>query len=326
MSSKILHCLKTASAGIASAAMLLSPTMASAQNYPDKPITMFVAYAAGATTDLTARALARGAEKILGVPITVENKAGGGATVANGLLASKKPDGYHVLVTSTGSITMRPLLMKLAYTPADFTVIMQYTTYIGSLVVNYDAPWKTVDEFVEYARKNPGMSYASSGTHTQQQVAMEAFRQCKGLEFKHVPTKGGSDSNTALMGKHVDFATGSGSHLPLLKQGVFRQLVIFHANKRDPNFPDVPVMSDIGCPPTNPASGMLVVAPAKLPEPIAKKLHDAFKKAAEEPEFQKLLASFTMTYDYKDGATVTKEIPPEIEWYREYFKRTGASK
>jgi tripartite-type tricarboxylate transporter receptor subunit TctC len=155
---------------------------------------------------------------------------------------------------------------------------------------------------------------------------MEAFRQCKGLEFKHVPTKGGSDSNTALMGKHVDFATGSGSHLPLLKQGVFRQLVIFHANKRDPNFPDVPVMSDIGCPPTNPASGMLVVAPAKLPEPIAKKLHDAFKKAAEEPEFQKLLASFTMTYDYKDGATVTKEIPPEIEWYREYFKKTGTSK
>jgi len=81
--------------------------------YPDKPITMYVAFAAGATTDLTARALAQGAEKILGVPIAVENKAGGGATVANGLLASKKPDGYTLLVTSTGSITVRPLLMKL---------------------------------------------------------------------------------------------------------------------------------------------------------------------------------------------------------------------
>ena len=97
---------------------LILPAAAQAQ-YPDKPITLYVAFAAGATTDLTARALAQGAEKILGVPIAVENKGGGGATVANGLLASKKPDGYSLLVTSTGSITVRPLLMKLAYTPKE---------------------------------------------------------------------------------------------------------------------------------------------------------------------------------------------------------------
>ena len=82
--------------------------------YPDKPITMYIAFAAGGTTDITGRALAQGIEKILGVPVAIENKGGGGATVANGLLASKKPDGYTLLVTSVGSITMRPLLVKLA--------------------------------------------------------------------------------------------------------------------------------------------------------------------------------------------------------------------
>ena len=133
-------------------ACLILPATAQAQ-YPDKTITLYVAFAAGATTDLTARALAQGAEKILGVPIAVENKGGGGATVANGLLASKKPDGYSLLVTSTGSITVRPLLMKLAYTPKDFRVLMQYTFYIGGLVVPADSPWKTVDDFIEHAKK-----------------------------------------------------------------------------------------------------------------------------------------------------------------------------
>lgn len=321
---KTLKRITAATAGGAVAALLLSPTIASAE-FPDRPITMYVAYAAGATTDLTARALAQGVEKILGVPVAVENKAGGGATVANSLLASKKPDGYTVLVTSTGSITMRPLLMKLSYTAEDFTPLMQYSEYVGSLVVNADAPWKNINEFVEHAKKNPGMSYASSGTHTQQQVGMEAFALCKGLKFKHVPTKGGSESNTALMGKHVNFATGSGSHLPLLKQGVFRQLLIFHRTERDPHFLDTPIMKDIGCPPTNPASGLIVVAPAKLPEAEATKLKAAFKQAAEAPEFKKLLEGFTMPYIYKDGAQVAKEIPAEIAWYKDYFAKTGTT-
>jgi tripartite-type tricarboxylate transporter receptor subunit TctC len=247
---KMKSFIKRASIAGALLSSLTLPVAAQAQ-YPDKPITLYVAFAAGATTDVTARALAQGAEKILGVPITVENKGGGGATVANGLLASKKPDGYSLLVTSTGSITVRPLLMKLAYTPKDFRVLMQYTFYIGGLVVPADSPWKTVDEFVAYAKKHPGMTYASSGPNTQQQIGVESFARCKGLSFKHVPTKGGSAANTALMGKHVDFIAGSGSHIPLVQQGTFRELVTFHVDARDPKRPDIPVMKDIGCPPTN---------------------------------------------------------------------------
>lgn len=307
------------------AAGLLSYSTAFAK-YPDKPITMYVAFAAGATTDLTARALAQGAEKILGVPIAVENKAGGGATVANGLLASKKPDGYTVLVTSTGSITVRPLLMKLAYKPEDFQVLMQFSYYIGGLVVPADSPWKTVDDFVAHAKKNPGMTYASSGPNTQQQIGVESFARCKGLSFKHVPTKGGSSANTALLGKHVDFIAGSGSHIPLVQQGAFRELVTFHVDARDPKRPDIPVMKDIGCPPTNPPNGMIVVAPAGLPKDVADKLTATFKTVSETPEFKALLEKYNLDYAYEDGKSVQSKFPAEIEWYKKYFKDAGVMK
>lgn len=301
---------------------LLASGLAAAK-YPDKPITMYIAFAAGGTTDITGRALAQGIEKILGVPVTIENKGGGGATVANGLLASKKPDGYTLLVTSVGSITMRPLLMKLAYNAQSFRPLMQFSYYIGGLVVNADSPIKTVDEFVDYAKKNPGLTYSSSGPHTQQQIGVEAFARCKGLVFKHMPTKGGSTANTALMGKHVDFVAGSGSHILLVEQGQFRELVTFHIDARDPKRPDIPVMKDIGCPPTNPPSGMIVVAPVGLPDPIAATIEAALKQVAESPNFKQLLIKYNLPYAYEDGATVASKFPAEIKWYTQYFKEVG---
>lgn len=309
---------------IAALAMMASGAAAAA--YPDKPITMIVAYAPGATTDLTARALAQGAEKILGVPIAVENKAGGGASVANGILASKKPDGYTILVTSTGSITVRPLLMKLAYQVDSFDVLMQYSLYLGGLVVRTDSPIKTVDDFIEHAKKNPDMTYSSSGPHTQQQVAVEAFARCKGLTFKHVPTKGGSTANTALMGGHVDFVAGSGSHMPLVAQGEFRELLTFHRDARDPKRPDIPVMSDIGCPPSNAANGMIVVAPRGLPTDIAQKLESVFTEVSKSPEFQQMLAKNDLPYAYMTGKQVEATFPAEIEWYKKYFTEIGLLK
>jgi hypothetical protein len=322
---KVSQRFRLAGINLLMASGMIASGLATAK-YPDKPITMYVAFAAGGTTDITARALAQGIEKILGVPVAVENKGGGGATVANGLLASKKPDGYTLLVSSVGSITMRPLLVKLAYNAQSFRPLMQYTYYIGGLVVNADSPYKTVDDFVEYAKKNPGMTYSSSGPHTQQQIGVESFARCKGLVFKHVPTKGGSTANTALMGKHVDFVAGSGSHMPLVEQGQFRELVTFHVDERDPKRPDIPVMKDIGCPPTNPPSGMIVVAPAGLPNDIAATLEAALKQVAETTEFKQLLEKYNLPYAYEDGATVASKFPAEIQWYTQYFKDAGLLK
>ena len=296
------------------------------QVYPDKPITMYVGFAPGATTDLTTRALASGAEKLLGVPLVVENKPGAGATVAPALLASKKPDGYTIQLGTSGALVNRPHLLTLGYNPLkDFTYLVQYSRYIGGLCVNGDSPLKTIDEFIAYAKKNPGLSYGSPGPHSQSSMGVELLAKCKGLTFKHVPTKGGAEFNTLLLGRHTDFVAGSGSHIPYVKQGLFRMLLVYNQDKRDPTYPDIPTLKELGCRDVPPHS-YIVLGPKGMPAAISKKLVETFKKVTEGPDFQKLLANNNLPHDFKDQAQLEKDIPAQYEWYKNYFKETGAIK
>ena len=147
---------------------LLSAPQAFAE-YPDKPITIYCGYGPGASTDVSARALATGLEKMWGVPVVVENKPGGGTTVCAGLVATKKPDGYSLGSISEGALATNPLTQKVSYDPLkDFTFLAQYATYFGSFVVRKDAPWKTIEEFIAHAKTHPGMSYTSTGLFTRQ--------------------------------------------------------------------------------------------------------------------------------------------------------------
>ncbi len=294
--------------------------------YPDKPITVYCGFQAGATTDLTARALAAGAEKILGQPVVVENKPGGGATVAPALIATKKPDGYTIAVIPSGALVIRPHFLNLSYNPLkDFTYLARYSRYIGGLCVHTDSPLKTIQDFISYAKAHPGLSYGSSGTYTQQQLAVELLAKCKGLTFKHVATKGGGEFNTLLLGKHTDFVAGSGSHIPFVKQGLFRLLLVYNAEKRDPAYPDIPTLKELGCQDVPPGYYM-VIGPKGMPADISKKLVEAFKKATEAPEFQKMLATNNLPYEFKDQSELTKEIPAHFEWFKKYFKEIGALK
>jgi tripartite-type tricarboxylate transporter receptor subunit TctC len=312
--------------GLILASFVFSPLPASGQVYPNKPITVYCGYAPGATTDLTTRALAAGAEKILGVPFIVENKPGAGATVAPALLARQKPDGYTIQGGTSGALVSRPHLLKLGYDPLkDFTYLVQFSRYIGGLCVNGDSPLKSIDEFIAYAKVHPGLSYGSSGTYTQQQIAVELLAKCKGLTFKHVSTKGGAEFNTLLLGRHTDFVAGSGSHIPYVKQGVFRMLLVFNQDERDPNYPDIPTLKELGCGDV-PANSYIFIGPKGMPPAISQKLVDTFKKVIEGPDFRKLLANNNLPYDFKDQAQLEKIIPAQYEWYKNYFKEAGVLK
>jgi tripartite-type tricarboxylate transporter receptor subunit TctC len=313
-------------AGLVLVGLISFPLLASGEGYPDKPITIYCGYPPGATTDATARGLASAAEKLLGVPVVVENKGGGGTAVAAGLVASKKPDGYSLGVITSGALTLRPFLFSVAYDPLkDFTLLIQYSRYIGALCVLTESPITTIDEFIAYAKAHPGLSYGSPAVYSQQQIATEIFAQCKGLQFKHLPTKGGSESYTMLLGKHTDFIAGSGQHIMYVKQGLFRMLVLYNTDKRDPNSPSIPTLKEIGCP-DNPAQGYCVVGPKGMPEAISRKLSETFKKATAGPEFQKLLASYDLPYEFKDGTQMEREFHAEYEWYKNYFKKIGVKK
>jgi tripartite-type tricarboxylate transporter receptor subunit TctC len=313
-------------AGLILALLISFSSLAFGQAFPNKPITIYCGYAAGASTDVTTRALAEGSQRLLGVPVVVESKPGGAGTVAAALVASKKADGYTLGVIASGVLTVRSHLMKLAYDPLkDFTMIMQYSRYICGLCVLQESPIKTIDEFIAYAKAHPGLSYGSPGMYSGAHLGMEIFRECKGLTFKHVPTKGGAEADTQLLGKHTDFVAGGGQHRSYVKQGVFRMLLVYNTDKRDPTSPDAPTSIEIGCQDPPPV-GYVVVGPKGIPEAIAQKLCETFKKVAEEPAFQKLLADWDLPYDYKDRKQLEMEIPAAHEWYKNFLKRMGVKK
>jgi tripartite-type tricarboxylate transporter receptor subunit TctC len=316
-----LEGLRRAAALLAALGCLAPPALG--QAYPAKAVTVYIGYGPGATTDLSARALGEGLEKLLGVPFVMENKPGATAGVAAAMVARAKPDGYTLGVVSTGVVIVRPHIFKAPYDPLkDFTLIAQYSRYVGALTVRGDSPFRSVDDFVAHARARPGLSYSSSGLHSQQQLATELFRLCKGLDFTHLPAKGGAEANTLLLGKHVDFTAGSGQHLQFVREGRLRMLVLYNTDRRDPSYPDVPTMKDIGCEDA-PALGYLVIAPKGLPDAVYKVLAEAIRKVTEGPDFQKTLARLEIPYDYKDRRQLEKETAEDFHTYKAFLEKMG---
>jgi tripartite-type tricarboxylate transporter receptor subunit TctC len=313
--------------GLLISLQIFSTLPVSGQTYPNKPITLYCGYDAGGIADLSARGLAEGVSKILGVPVVVENKPGGAATVCCSLVASKKPDGYTLGQSSEGAITVRTHILKLPYTLEDFTPLCAYCGESPALCVLNESPIKTIEEFIAYAKEHPGLFYSTSGMYSTSNISAEMFAKCKGLKFNHVPSKGGSEANLMLMRKNVDFMMGGGSQMTYVRQGLFRPLlmVMGGTNKRHPQYPDVPVMGDIGC--SNvPSERRMIFGPRGIPEAIVKKLSAAFRKASEEPKFQKLLKDWDSEYVYEEGKKFENELRSMNKWYGDYFKSIGLKK
>jgi tripartite-type tricarboxylate transporter receptor subunit TctC len=293
------------------------------QSFPSKAITLYVAFGPGATTDLTARSLGEGLQELFGVPIVVENRPGARAGITAGLVSKAKPDGYTLGVVDTGVVTVRAHLFKVPYDPLkEFTPIAQYSRYIGALTVRADSPIKTIDEFITYAKAHPGLSYSSAAMHAPQQMAVEFFARCKGLEFIHLPGKGGAEANNLLLGNHVDFTAGAGQHMQFVRQGQLRNLLLVNTEVRDPTQPGVPIMKDIGCQDA-PAMGFLIIAPKGLPDPIYKILSESIHQVVAGPRFQKTLANLEIPYDYKDRDQLEKEMARDYYLYKDFLEKMG---
>jgi len=292
----------------------LYPLGAAAQDFPHKPIVLYCGQEAGATTDLTSRALAKGAEKELGVPVVVENKPGGGFTVAATLLANKKPDGYTLGIISSAAFETRHIILKVSYDPfKDFTYIFTYSTYPGGICVRADSPFKTLRDLIEHARKNPRtLSYSSAGTGGKPHLSVEFLAKQTNVKFKHVPFKGGAPACTALIGGHVDFTAGSGIHLNYVQQGILRLLAVLNSEEREPQFPQIPTLIDLGYKDI-PPSYLTLTAPKGLPDPVFKKIESAFRTVAHSPEFRKVLENYSMPFVFRDRrqfeAILSKDSP-----------------
>jgi tripartite-type tricarboxylate transporter receptor subunit TctC len=274
----------------------LAPASALAQGYPTRPITLIVPWPAGGSTDTHLRKLAEIAARHLGQTIIVENKPGGGGMLGPSNMArSAAPDGYTLSQLHVGAFR-QPHLQKLDWDYRDFTYIIGVSGYTFGMVVKADSPFKTFDDLIAYAKANPGkMSYASTGTGTSPHLLIEQVASKAGVELLHVPFKGNADSTQALMGGHVmsqSDATGWGR---FVDAGTFRLLVTFGEQRTRWGAPtakelgyDIVSYSPYG-----------IVGPKGMDPRVVRILHDAFKKAIDDPEHHKMLQQLDQVYWYK---------------------------
>lgn len=215
--------------------------------WPEKPITMYIPFAAGGSTDASARALAPGLEKALGQPIVLINKTGGGGTVGLGVLAGAKPDGYTLSVGVNAGLIWVPILRKLPYKPlASFTNIICYGTAPTATVVRADSPFKTWQDMISYARQNPGkLKYSTTGARSIFNIGMELVAKQEGIKWIHIPQKGTMPALTATLGGHVDFTTGGAKFVSFVRSGQMRILAML-TQERVPEFKDVPTLIELG--------------------------------------------------------------------------------
>lgn len=268
-----------------------------AQNYPTRPITLIVPWPAGGSTDTHLRKLGELASKHLGQPVIIENKPGFGGMLGPSQMAkSAAPDGY-TLSQITVNAFRAPHLQKVDWDPMkDFTYIIGVSGYTFGMVVKADSPFKTFDDLIAYAKANPGkMSYASTGTGTSPHLLVEQVASKAGLQLLHVPFKGNADATQALMGGHVmsqSDATGWGR---FVDAGTFRLLVTFGEQRTRWGAPtakelgyDIVSYSPYG-----------IVGPKGMDPRVVRILHDAFKKAIDDPEHHKMLQQLDQVYWYK---------------------------
>jgi tripartite-type tricarboxylate transporter receptor subunit TctC len=298
----IKMCAKRWELGVITAAIMILfavPLVTMAQDYPTKPINLTVCIATGGTVDLSTRVLASKAEKLLGQPIAVSNNGGGAGTVAMDFLSKAKPDGYQLVSCPQTPLVEVPHLRKIPYKLDQFQPVMQFAEPYGGLVVQKDAPFNSLKDLVEYARKNPGkVSYTTSGTLTPWHLAMMYVGMQENVQWTAVPVPGG-DPNMPLLGGHVTAFTAASSWKRYIDQGKMKLLVVY-SEKRMPAFPNVPTLKELGYDFVV-VTNYVIYAPAGTPAPIVKKLDEAFKKAMDDPEFVDYMI-------YKNSADTSKAL------------------
>src|SRR3990167_10532288 len=291
--------------GAAALAVAASLGTAQAQSFPAKPIKLVIAFPAGGPTDITMRALADNASKVLGQPVIVENKPGAGGTLPAQQLQMAQPDGYTVAQIPLGVFRL-PYTTKITWDPVkDIAYVLNVTGYAFGMVVPADSPLKTWTHFVGWAKANPGrLTYGSTGTMTSPHLTMELIAQQLGLELLHVPYKGSADLMQARGGGQLMAAADSTGFAPQVEAGKLRVLNTWGA-ERLAKFPDAPTLKELGLNLVQ-NSPFGIGAPKGTPDAVVKRLHDAFKQAMEQETYRTALARYDMVPMYMSSAQYQK--------------------
>jgi len=268
-----------------------------ADDYPSRPIRIIVPYAPGGGADTVARIVARRVSDTIGQPMVIENRTGAGSILGTDAVAKAEPDGYTLLLGQSGPISINPAVYKdLRYDPVkDFAPVTMTTAYPYILVVNAKLPARSLQEFVALAKSQPGaMNYGTTGIGAANHLVAELFNGKAGLKMTHIPYRGTALAVGDLVAGQVTMVFGDPiSVLPHMQSGSLRALAVTSL-QRSAVAPEVPTVAESGFPGFDALAWHGILAPAKTPPAIVKKLHAEIVSALKHPETQALLVKQAM--------------------------------
>ena len=273
-------------------ALLLYPTLARAQGYPNRPVRYIVPVAAGGGNDMIARVVTQKWATLLGQPFVVENIAGAGGVIASQTTARAAPDGYTLMQGYVATHGTNPATRKVPYDAVkDFSPIGMIGATPNVLAISASLPAKTVAEFIDYAKKNPDkVNYGSAGPGSLTHLTMELFKQETGLNILHVPYKGIAPAINDLLGGQIQaMFPGTAAALPQIRAGKIRALAVT-GRERSSQLPDVPTMEQAGFKGFDAMQWYGSVGPANMPADIVKRLNETQVQVLKDPELREKLA------------------------------------
>lgn len=301
---------------------------AAEKKYPSRPIEIVCGYPPGGAMDLTTRIWGKYLEKTLGVPVVPVNKPGAGAILACTYIAGTPPDGY-TLGSVGDHLVINIIAGRAKYSLEDFRYVCLATYIANVLAVPVDSQWKTIQEFVDYARKNPGVKYGHPGIGSSNHIRMENFNKFANLKLVAVPLNGDAEIVPAVLGKHLPIGSfGAAAAKAQADAGKLRILMSFDSPGEiglDPKIPDLQTVFGKNVPDVD--IGSYLVVPRKTPEEIVKVLEQAMEQITRDPEFVKEFNGKNMKVKFVDGRTLMEKIFPEKNARIEaIMKETGQAK
>jgi tripartite-type tricarboxylate transporter receptor subunit TctC len=313
----------------AASVLALSPVPASAQNpaadYPNKPVKIIVTVPAGGGVDTVTRIFAERLQQKLGQPFVIENRGGAGGNVGAEAVYAATPDGYTLMASQPAPLTTNvALYKKLNFDPALFEPVAVLSKFPNVLLVRQDFPAATAQEFIAYAKANPGkLNYASQGVGTTSHLTAEFFQSVTGTKLTHVPYRGTGPALNDLIAGHVDFIFMELSSAVKLNEGKKARILAVATDKRLDILKDVPTMIEVGLPDFISDTWNAISAPPKTPAPIVGKLNGAINEIINASDTRKRFEELNLLVAGGSPADMRKLIQEETRRWTDVIRKAG---
>ncbi|MEP7031927.1 MAG: tripartite tricarboxylate transporter substrate binding protein [Pseudolabrys sp.] len=296
-------------------------------SYPNKPVKIIVCVPAGGGVDAVTRIVAEGLRKKFGQPFIVENRGGAAGNIGAEAAFNAEPDGYTLLAAQPAPLTINPLLYKkMNFDPTQFEPVIIMTTAPNVLLVRPDFPAKTAQEFIAYAKANPGkINYASQGIGTTSHLTAAKLESITGAKLVHVPYKGTAPALNDIIASHVDMIFMEVASAIKLHEAGRARILAVATSKRFENLPDIPTLAEAGVPNFEAAAWNAIAGPPKMPAAIVAKLNAAINEVMRGAQVQAHFAEFNLRTIGGTPADAAAFIKRETKVWGDVIKAAGVT-